>query len=60
MPGHVQRMARPGDAVKVWADAVERAMYSGAAIDAGREAEVNRLAPGDPSPARGQARPDKT
>ena len=51
-PGHVQRMARPGDAVKVWADAVERAMYSGAAIDAGSEAEVNRLAPGDPSPAQ--------
>jgi hypothetical protein len=58
-PGHVQRMARPGDAVKVWADAVERAMYSGGAIDARSEAEVDRLAPGDPSPAR-QARPDKT
>ena len=58
-PGHVQRMARPGDAVKVWAEAVERAAYSGAAIDAGSEAEVDRLAPGDPSPARG-SKPDRT
>lgn len=51
-PGHVQRMSRSGDPIRAWAEAVERAAYSGDAIDAAREAEVNRLAPGDPPPAR--------
>jgi hypothetical protein len=51
-PGHVQRMARSGDAAKSWAEAVERAAYSGAPIDARGEAEVDRLAPEDPSPSR--------
>jgi hypothetical protein len=52
-PGHVQRMARSGDEARAWAEAVERAAYSGDAIDAQREAEVDRLAPGDASPAPG-------
>jgi hypothetical protein len=52
-PGHVQRMSRSGEPVRAWAEAVERAAYSGDAIDAAREAEVDRLAPGDPPPARG-------
>jgi hypothetical protein len=52
-PGHVQRMSRSGEPIRAWAEAVERAAYSGDAIDAAREAEVDRLAPGDPSPARG-------
>jgi hypothetical protein len=52
-PGHVQRMARSGDEARAWAEAVERAAYSGDAIDAQREAEVDRLAPGDAPPAPG-------
>ena len=52
-PGHVQRMARSGDEARAWAEAVERAAYSGDAIDAQREAEVDRLAPGDGSRAPG-------
>jgi hypothetical protein len=52
-PGHVRRMARAGDATHAWAEAVERAAYSGAAIDAPREAEVDRLAPAEVGPARG-------
>jgi hypothetical protein len=55
-PGHVQRVARSGDAAKAWAEAVERAAYSGAPVDARSEAEVDRLAPGDPSPAGGTAK----
>jgi hypothetical protein len=51
-PGHVQRMAAAGGAVQTWAQAVERAAYSGAAVDAEGEAEVDRLAPADPAPAR--------
>jgi hypothetical protein len=51
-PAHVSRMARSGDVVKEWAEAVERAAYSGAAVDAEREAEVDRLAPPDASPTR--------
>ncbi len=54
-PGHVQRMARSGDAVKTWAEAVERAAYSGEAIDARGESEVNRLAPADAQTSRGDA-----
>jgi hypothetical protein len=56
-PGHVQRMARSGDAARAWAEAVERAAYSGAAVDAQREAEVDRLAPVEAVPL---PRPDKT
>ena len=56
-PGHIQRMARSGDAVKAWAQAVERAAYSGDAVDARREAEIDRLAPGESPAARG---PGKT
>jgi hypothetical protein len=50
-PGHVKRTARPGEAARAWAEAVERAAYSGAAIDARREAEVDRLAPVEAVPA---------
>ncbi len=46
-PGHVQRMARAGDGARAWAEAVEHAAYSGDAVDAEKEAEVDRLAPGD-------------
>jgi hypothetical protein len=56
-PGHVQRMARPGDAARAWAEAVERAAYSGAPIDAQGEAEVDRLAPVEAVPV---PPPDKT
>ncbi len=51
-PGHVQRMSRTGEPIRAWAEAVERAAYSGESIDAAREAEVDRLAPGDPPQAR--------
>ncbi len=52
-PGHVQRMARAGDGAGPWAEAVERAAYSGDAVDAEKEAEVDRLAPGDAPAASG-------
>jgi hypothetical protein len=52
-PGHVQRMARAGDGARAWAEAVERAAYSGDAVDAEKEAEVDRLAPGDAPAASG-------
>ncbi len=51
-PAHVSRVARSGDAVKDWAEAVERAAYSGGAVDAQREADVDRLAPPDAPPTR--------
>ncbi len=54
-PGHVQRMARAGDAVRAWAEAIEHAAYSGKAIDAAGEAEVDRLAPGDARTPRSDA-----
>jgi hypothetical protein len=54
-PGHVQRMARSGDTVKAWAEAVERAAYAGSAIDARAEAEVDHLAPADAQSSRGGA-----
>jgi hypothetical protein len=54
-PGHVQRMARAGDAVRAWAEAIEHAAYSGEAIDAAGEAEVDRLGPGDARTPRGDA-----
>jgi hypothetical protein len=59
-PGHIQRMARSGDAVRAWAEAVERAAYSGDAIDARREAEIDRLAPGESPAARGPQDVNKT
>ena len=52
-PGHVQRMARAGDAVRAWAEAIEHAAYSGEAIDAAGEAEVDQLAPADAWTPRG-------
>jgi hypothetical protein len=62
-PGHVRRVAHAHEVaggvigsggvssagVGQWAEAVERAAYSGAAIDAQKEAEVDRLAPADAS-----------
>ena len=56
-PGHVKRMARSGDAARAWAEAVERAAYSGLAVDAQREAEVDRLAPVEAVPV---PRPEKS
>jgi hypothetical protein len=41
----VRRSAGPDFAVARWADAVERAAYAGAVVDARAEAEVDRLAP---------------
>jgi hypothetical protein len=46
-PGHVRRTARDEQGIKDWADAVERAAYSGGAVGAHQEAEVERLAPPD-------------
>ncbi len=64
-PAHIRRAARTAGAgesvveraeraerIETWADAVERAAYAGAPVDAGAEAEVNRLAPGDAVPPR--------
>jgi hypothetical protein len=44
-PGHVRRAAGGEFTVAKWADAVERAAYGGASIDARAEGEVERLAP---------------
>jgi hypothetical protein len=53
-PGHVLRMARAAGAadrgdrlrsIESWAEAVERAGYSGVSVDANEEAEVDRMAP---------------
>jgi hypothetical protein len=44
-PGHVRRTAGADFPVARWADAVERAAYSGTVVDAKAEAEVDRLAP---------------
>jgi hypothetical protein len=46
-PGHIGRTARDDHGIKEWADAVERAAYSGGAVGAHQEAEVERLAPPD-------------
>jgi hypothetical protein len=56
-PAHIRRTApaagRAEPALKEWADAVERAAYAGAPVDAQAEAKVDRLAPEDAAPARG-------
>jgi hypothetical protein len=49
-PGHVRRAAGAEFVVARWADAVERAAYGGQAVDAGAEAEIQRLAPAEPDP----------
>jgi hypothetical protein len=49
-------MARSSEAIKTWAEAVERAAYAGEAVDAGGEAAVDRLAPGDAATPRGGGR----
>jgi hypothetical protein len=49
-PGHVRRAAGADFGTARWADAVERAAYGGADVDARVEAEVGRLAP-DPRAA---------
>jgi hypothetical protein len=55
-PGHVRRMARGGGEAGKWAEAVELAAFSGDAVDAQKEAEVDRLAPGDAPPAPGSGK----
>ena len=47
-PGHVRRTAGADFGVARWADAVERAAYGGGVIDEHAEADVERLAPGEP------------
>jgi hypothetical protein len=44
-PGHVRRAAGTSFAIARWADAVERAAFGGAPVDARAEADVERLAP---------------
>lgn len=44
-PGHVRRAAAAEFGVARWADAVERAAYGGAVVDAKAQEEVERLAP---------------
>jgi hypothetical protein len=46
-PAHVRRSAGSATDVARWASAVERAVYGGATIDEGAQAEVERLAPPD-------------
>ncbi len=45
-PGHVVKVARE-ETVAAWAEAVERAVYAGSAVDKGIEASIEALAPGD-------------
>jgi hypothetical protein len=45
-PAQVRAAAGPGSKVADWADAVERAAFSGEVVDEGRRAEIERLAPG--------------
>jgi hypothetical protein len=56
-PAHIRRTApaagRAEPALQEWADAVERAAYAGAPVNAEAEAKVDRLAPEDAAPARG-------
>jgi hypothetical protein len=44
-PGHVRRAAGEDFSTARWADAVEKAAYGGAAVDAAAEAEIERLEP---------------
>lgn len=56
-PAQVRRAAVGEFAVARWADAVERAAYGGAVVDARAEEEVDRLAPG--AKAAERAEPEK-
>jgi hypothetical protein len=44
-PGHVRKSAGKDFNLARWADAIERAAFSGATVDARAEAEVNKMAP---------------
>jgi hypothetical protein len=48
-PGHVRRAAGPHLPIARWADAVERAAFGGAPVDAQAEQDVERLAPVEPT-----------
>lgn len=49
-PGHVRKAAGPDFRTARWADAVERAVFSGGEVDARAEQELDRL---EPEPNRG-------
>jgi hypothetical protein len=44
-PAHIRKAARSQPVVARWADAVERAAYGGAVVDARAQAEVDQLSP---------------
>jgi hypothetical protein len=50
-PGHVRRAAGGSFDIVRWAEAVERAAFSGEPVDAHLEADIDRIAPGAPKPA---------
>jgi hypothetical protein len=57
-PGHVRRAAGEDRETAQWADAVERAVFGGEAVDARIEREIEALAPGKDPAATEDAPPD--
>lgn len=58
-PAHVRDAAGANSAVGAWADALEKAVYGGAPVDAAAQSEVDRLNP-ERRPAREEPAPAKS